>query len=92
MKTAKIFKDKTGKKYIITGGVHEDRAFIIAQRGNLVVTKPFSGGGLTFSSYYADYRVYDLRLTKRGQEDARQIAEFEHKRDALDYLEWKSGD
>jgi len=87
MRIAPVLTDKKGKKYIETGGIHDDHAYILVQKGYFVVTKPFRGGGLTFSGYCADYRVYDLRC-KRGFEQANQVAEFDDRQDALDYLDF----
>lgn len=74
-----VFWDKCGKYIKVSR--HEDRAYIIRQRGPFILTKPFRGGGLTFSGYSADYRIY--RLDKLHGNFAKMLGEFPLKSTAL---------
>lgn len=78
MKT-RILQDKNGR--YIEVGRHNDRAYIIKQAGPFVLTKPFSGGGTTFSGYHADYRIY--RLDKKDGSTTKMLGEFPLKSIAL---------
>lgn len=77
-----ILTDEDGERYIEVT-VHNDRAYIIRRRGDLVLTKPFDGGNLSFSSYSAGYRVYSLE-----DWEGKELAEFEGRKAALEYFDW----
>lgn len=75
----KVLQDKHGR--YIEVGMHDDNAYILRQRGPFILTKPFDGGGLTFSGYSADYRIY--RLDKLYGDSAKMLGEFPLKSIAL---------